>query len=58
MKGERARHLAVLARVFGCSVPEVKAMSLREIDAMTVVIEEQQQAMEAQADKARRQRRS
>ncbi len=58
MKGERARHLAVLARAFGCSVPEVKAMSLREIDALADVIEEQHQAQEAAADKARRQRRT
>jgi DNA-directed RNA polymerase sigma subunit (sigma70/sigma32) len=57
VKAARARHLVVLARLFGCSVTEVKAMSLREIDAMTDVIEEQHRQMEAEAMKARSARR-
>lgn len=56
MKAERARHYAVLARLFGCSVAEVKAMSQREVEALVEVIEEQQQRMEAEAMKARNRR--
>jgi hypothetical protein len=36
---ERARRHAELARLFGCSVPEVRAMTLREVDAMRDLME-------------------
>lgn len=60
----RARWLAILAIRFGCSVPEVRAMTQREANAMTELLDErdrarQEQAMvdEARANLAARRRR-
>ncbi len=58
MKAARATLLARLSLRFQCSVPEVKAMSVREIEALVEALDEQQRAVEAATDKARRQRRT
>jgi hypothetical protein len=44
MKAERAKQVATLARAFRCSVADIKAMTLREIDAMIEVLQEEARA--------------
>lgn len=44
MKAERAEWLARLAVRFGCSVPEVRAMTQREVKAWLDVLEERDRA--------------
>lgn len=44
MKAERARRFARLARLFGCSVADVRAMTPREVEAMLEAIDEERRA--------------
>lgn len=60
MMRERARELAMLARAFRCSVADVKAMTVREVEAMTEVIADEVKAREQaqrKAEAAQRRRR-
>lgn len=54
MMAERAKHVATLARAFQCSVADVKAMTLREVDAMGEVIAEEARAHKRAMAAARR----
>ena len=49
MKGERAKQVATLARAFRCSISDVKAMTLREVDAMIEVLEQETRLMKRRA---------
>lgn len=55
----RARWIARLARTFGCSMAEVRAMTIRDVGAMAAVVKEEQAAQERrrQAQRARSGRR-
>jgi len=59
VKAERARWLARRAHRFGCSVPEVRAMTPREVAAMDALHDEvdearRQAAQQAQAESRKR----